>query len=97
MSQMGHKQKSAPQPLKTLMHGAYSNLAEPTLWWWLRLIGLGLLMVVVLTHVAERFHIFAVMGWGQPDSAGHYLNLVSAIFGCALLLVGLLGRALGRH
>ena len=63
----------------------------------LMLFGAVCLTIVVLTHVAETFGLFPSMGWGQPDSAGHYLNLVSAIFGCALLLVGLLGRALGRH
>jgi hypothetical protein len=72
-------------------------LAEPTLWRLLRLIGLGLLIVVVLTHVAERFHIFPSMGWGQPNSIGHYLDLVSAIFGCGLLLMGLVGGALGSR
>jgi hypothetical protein len=66
------------------------------MWRSLRLIGLSLLIVVVLTHVAERFHIFPSMGWDQPNSIGHYLDLVSAIFGCALLLVGLVG-ALGRR
>ena len=63
----------------------------------LMLFGAVCLTIVVLTHVAETFGLFPSMGWGQPDSAGHYLNLVSAIFGCALLLVGLLGRVLGRH
>ena len=71
-------------------------MAEPTLWRSLQLIGFGFLIVVVLTHVAEQFHIFPAMGWGQPNSIGHYLDLVSAIFGCALLLVGLVG-ALGRR
>jgi hypothetical protein len=36
-------------------------------------------MIVVLTHIAEAFHIFPAMGWGKPNSAGHYLDLVSAI------------------
>ena len=67
------------------------------MWRLLQLTGLCFLTVVVLTHVAERFHIFPAMGWGQPDSVGHYLDLVSAIFGCALVLVGFLGGALGRH
>ena len=54
----------------------------------LLLLGSGCLIVVVLAHVAEALHIFPSMGWGLPDSAGHYLDLVSAILGCALLLLG---------
>ena len=73
-----------------------SLLSRRGMWRLLWLIGLGLLIVVVFTHVAERFHIFPAMGWGQPNTIGHYLDLVSAIFGCALLLVGLVG-ALGRR
>lgn len=47
--------------------------------------GSGLLTMVVLTRIAEALHILPEMGWGQPDSAGHYLDLVSAILGCTLL------------
>ena len=51
--------------------------------------GCAFLFVVVLTHVAERFHILPAMGWGLPDSPGHYLDLVSAIIGVSLLLCAL--------
>lgn len=44
------------------------------------------LIVVVLTHVAERFAILPGMGWGLPDSPGHYLDLVSALSGIGLLI-----------
>ncbi len=54
----------------------------------LLLAGCGCLAVVVLTHVAERLHWFAGMGWGQPSSPGHYLDLFSAIGSMALLLGG---------
>jgi hypothetical protein len=37
------------------------------------------LLVVVLTHVAEALHLFPAMGWGEPDSAGHYVDLASAV------------------
>ena len=47
-------------------------------------------MIVVLTHVAERFRLFPGMGWGLPDSPGHYLDLVSALFGSVLLIAGVL-------
>jgi hypothetical protein len=51
---------------------------------WLIWLGVVCLIVVALTHVAEGFHIFPSMGWGLPDSPGHYLDLVSAVFGLAL-------------
>ncbi|HEV2549590.1 MAG TPA: hypothetical protein VGU20_19900 [Stellaceae bacterium] len=52
----------------------------------LLLAGGGCLVVVVLTHVAERLQLLPGMGWGMPDSPGHYLDLFSAIAGVALLL-----------
>ncbi len=58
----------------------------------LALIGCGCLLVVVFAHVAERFDIFPFMGWGLPDSPGHYLDLFSAIAGVALLLGSLAAR-----
>ena len=48
--------------------------------------GCACLLVVALTHVAERWHIFSGMGWGLPNSPGHYLDLFSAIAGMVLLL-----------
>lgn len=56
--------------------------------------GCACLIVVVLTHVAERFVILARMGWGLPDSPGHYLDLLSAISGIALLLAAAIVRLL---
>jgi hypothetical protein len=61
------------------------------------LVGLACLLVVALTHVAEAFHIFPAMGWGLPSSVGHYLDLVSAILGAALLPLGFLLDALTRR
>jgi hypothetical protein len=49
---------------------------------------LACLIIVVLTHVAEAFHIFTAMGWGLPNSAGHYLDLFSAILAATLLPLG---------
>jgi hypothetical protein len=46
----------------------------------------------VVTHIAETLHVFPSMGWGLPDSPGHYLDLVSAILGCTSLLIGLVLR-----
>lgn len=53
--------------------------------------------MVVLTHIAEAFHIFPAMGWGLPNSVGHYLDLVSAILGVALLLLGFVANAVTRR
>ena len=60
----------------------------------LLLIGASCLMVVVLTHICEAFGLFPWMGWGLPGSAGHYLDLVSAVLGLSLLRIGYLWHAL---
>ena len=60
----------------------------------LLLLGAACLIVVVLTHMAEALQVFAFMGWGQPDSAGHYIDLASAIVGCTLLVAALVVVAL---
>ena len=59
----------------------------------LQCLGAGFLLVVVLTHVAEARHLFAFMRWGAPRSAGHYLDLSSAILGLTLFPTGLALRA----
>jgi len=56
----------------------------------LRLIGAGSLMVVVLAHVCETFHLLTWMHWGEEHSAGHYLDLASASLGLILLPIGFL-------
>jgi hypothetical protein len=68
-----------------------------TIWRTLQLLGLIFLVMGALTHVAERFHIFPSIGWGQPASVGHYLDLVSVILGCTLLPLGIAGRAMVRR
>jgi hypothetical protein len=60
----------------------------------MQLLGLTCLVMVVLTHVAEAYRVFPAMGWGRPTSAGHYLDLVSAILGFTLLPLGFLGSAI---
>jgi hypothetical protein len=57
---------------------------------WLLVFGFGCLVVVVLTHIAEEFKLFPVMGWGLPDSPGHYLDLISAVLGIVLLIAGII-------
>jgi len=60
------------------------------------LAGCACLLVVMLAHVAERFNILPAMGWGLPDSSGHYLDLFSAIAGIGLLVIGVVVRVSGK-
>lgn len=69
---------------------------EKTLWRFVQLLGAVALLVVVFTHIAEAFHLFPSMNWGQSDSAGHYLDLASAISGMVLLPAGYLFRVLSH-
>ena len=68
---------------------ATSCLKEKTLWRFLQLLGAACLVMVVLAHVAEALHFLPKMGWGMPNSPGHYLDLVSAVLGLTLLSLGL--------
>jgi hypothetical protein len=58
----------------------------------LQLAGSVCLLVMVLTHLAEALHLLPGMGWGLPNSAGHYLDLFSAISGVVLLLMAYVVR-----
>jgi hypothetical protein len=51
-----------------------------------QLLGAGCLVLVVLTHLAEALRLFPSMGWGEPNSVGHYTDFTSAILGITLLL-----------
>jgi hypothetical protein len=51
----------------------------------------------VLTHVAEWLRVFPGMGWGLRSSPGHYLDFVSALLGCALLIVGMIWISLNTR
>jgi hypothetical protein len=62
----------------------------------LQLIGAAGLVMVVLIHVAEALHWLPWMGWGQAHSAGHYLDLASAVLGVTLLLGGYLAGVLTK-
>jgi arginine exporter protein ArgO len=59
----------------------------------LQLVGAGCLTVVALTHVCEAFDLVPWMQWGLPNSAGHYLDLVSAVLGLVLFPIGYLWHA----
>jgi predicted small integral membrane protein len=65
---------------------------EKTLIALVQLIGAVCLVVVLFTHISEAFGLFPSMGWGRPNSLGHYIDLVSAITGVILLTVGYFSR-----
>ena len=61
----------------------------------LQLSGAGLLLVMVLTHFAEALSVLPQMGWGRPNTPGHYLDLVSAVAGIVLVVAGIALRVIG--
>ena len=56
----------------------------------LLLLGFVCLTIMVFTHVAEGLHLVPGMGWGLPDSPGHYLYFASALLGCTLVIAGMI-------
>ena len=54
----------------------------------LQAVGAACLLVVVLTHMSEALRLFPFMRWGEEDSAGHYLDLASAVLGLTLVPLG---------
>jgi hypothetical protein len=63
----------------------------------LQLLGAGCLMMVLLTHIAETFHLLSWMQWGATHSSGHYLDLASAVLGLTLFPIGYLLHALTKR
>jgi hypothetical protein len=61
-------------------------------WSALQLVGATCLLIVVLTHICEALGLFPWMQWGARHSAGHYLDLSSAVLGVTFLLCGYLLR-----
>jgi hypothetical protein len=68
-----------------------------TMYSFLQLAGAGCLVLVVLAHVSEALHLFPWMGWGLEHSAGHYLDLSSAILGFALFPTGYVLHSLAKR
>lgn len=60
----------------------------------LQTLGIVCLVIVVLTHVAEALNVLPFMQWGNPHSAGHYLDLSSILLGITLVPIGYI---LHRH
>ncbi len=70
---------------------------DRTVWRFLQLFGSACFILVALTHVAETLDLFPSMGWGLPNSFGHYLDFVSAVLGLTMVPVGILADAITRH
>lgn len=62
-----------------------------------QLVGAACFIVVVFAHVCEAVRILPWMNWGSENSAGHYLDLSSAILGGTLFPIGYLLHALRRQ
>ena len=52
--------------------------------------GLGSFGVMALTHVFQEFSILGSLGWGQPHSVGHLIDLVAALLGVTLVTTSFL-------
>jgi hypothetical protein len=84
-------------PAVTLVVYSAALLAKkPSVAAGLQLSGAIFLLVVVSTHIAEALRVFRSMGWGQPNSVGHYIDLASATLGGILLVLAFAIRAF-RH
>jgi len=68
-----------------------------TVYSFLQLLGAGCLVLVVLAHVSEGLHMFPWMLWGLKHSAGHYLDLSSAVLGLTLFPTGYLLHSLAKR
>src|SRR5437660_12869396 len=81
----------ASVPVGMLFAGALALFSRAkTLPSFLQLLGAGCLVVVVLAHICEALHLFPSMEWGLERSAGHYLDLGSAVLGFASFPLGYL-------
>lgn len=63
----------------------------------LQLLGATGFMGVVVAHLCEGLGLFPAMGWGEPDSVGHYLDLGGALTGIVAFPLGYLLHALERR
>src|SRR5262249_55588479 len=60
----------------------------------LQLLGAACFVVVALAHVFEALAILSALGWGQPRSIGHYIDLGAAVLGVTLVFAGPCARPL---
>jgi len=47
----------------------------------LLLLGAACFVVVALAHVFEALALLSALGWGQPRSIGHYIDLGATVLG----------------
>ena len=52
----------------------------------LLLVSAGFFVIVAMSHVFEAFRILPAVGWGQPRSPGHFIDLAAALAGVTCLL-----------
>ena len=71
-------------------------LRKRTLYLFMQLFGAGCLVAVVLTHVCEALRLFPSMRWGLEHSAGHYVDLASAVLGLTFFPAGFLLHVCSR-
>jgi hypothetical protein len=58
----------------------------------LQALGIGCFAIMALTDVFEAFSILPSLGWGRPNSVGHFINLVAALLGVTLVTTSFLLR-----
>ena len=46
------------------------------------------LLVVIVAHLCEALGWLPLMGWGRPNTIGHYVDLAGAVLGVTLAPVG---------
>jgi hypothetical protein len=61
----------------------------------LQALGIGCFGVMALTHVFQAFSIFPALGWGQPRSVGHLIDLTAALLGVAFVTTSFVLRHRG--
>lgn len=79
--------------LALFVYSAIAFNRKRAVWSSLLLGGALCLVVVILTHIAEAVHLFPAMGWGEPHSLGHSVDLLSAVGGIVLVAFGIVLRA----
>jgi hypothetical protein len=60
----------------------------------LQLLGVASFALVVLADICEGLNIFPAMRWGEEQSAGHYIDISSAVLALTLFPIGYLLQAL---
>jgi hypothetical protein len=63
----------------------------------LQLLGSAGMTAVVFAHICEALHFMPWLRWGTTDSAGHYLDLVSAVLAITFFPIGYLLSVLAKR